>query len=109
MLTLQRGMDDMGRPADRFAGSPNLIRQASAEDLDAAHQLVSSARAARSGLGSLDETPPAGNERDSFLDDSPADLPALSPVSNGQSALTGQVCRCEISVSISQWISTNVS
>jgi hypothetical protein len=101
MLTLQRRIDHMGRPADPFPGGPNLIRQPSAEDLDAAHQLVSSARGARRSLGSLDVAPTVGNGQGLILDDSPADLPALPPVSNSQSTLTGQVCRCERSVSTS--------
>jgi hypothetical protein len=105
MLALQRRTDHMGRPVDPFPGGPNLIRQPSAEDLDAAHQLVSSARGGRSGLGSLDETSTAGNGRGPFLDDSLADLPALSSVTNGQSTLSGQVCRCERYVPTGLWIS----
>lgn len=63
MLTLNLRMDHPGRPSDPFAREASLIRQPSAEDLDAAHQLVSSARGARSHLDRGDEAVRGGGEQ----------------------------------------------
>lgn len=96
MLTLKPRMDHMGRPIDPFAVSPNLIRQPSAEDLDAAHQLVSSARGGRSSLDSMDERSRVSNGHVTFPDAAGSmDLVPGSQATNGQHALSGQVCRCE--------------
>ncbi len=86
----------MGRPSELFAASPNLIRQPSAEDLDAAHQLVSSARGGRTSLGSTDERPWIGEGHRPFLDGGSTDLIAGPSATNGQLALSGQVCRFEL-------------
>ena len=103
MLTLQPRMDRMGRSPDLLTAVPNLIRQPSAEDLDAAHQLVSSARGGRSGVSRIDERPRTEDERRPFPDDSPTHLAAGLLATNGQSTLLGQVCRCEIHVPSSMW------
>lgn len=51
MLAIRGGMDPL-RPSHAFASdAPDLLRQPSAEDLDAAHQLVSSARGRNSEYG----------------------------------------------------------
>lgn len=101
MLTLKPRMDQMGRPTDLFTRGPNLIRQPSAEDLDAAHQLVSSARGGRSGADSSDERPRTVDTHGPFLDDRSTDFLAVPSVTNGQAALLGQTCRWEIYVSAS--------
>jgi hypothetical protein len=100
MLTLKPRMDHMGRPIDPFGASPNLIRQPSAEDLDAAHQLVSSARGGRSSLGGPNERPRIGDGHLPFLDGGSTDLHADQPATNGQPSLSGQVCRWEKYVSL---------
>lgn len=101
MLALKPRMDQMRRPADLFTRGPNLIRQPSAEDLDAAHQLVSSARGGRSGADSSDERPRTVDTHGPSLDDRSSDFLAVPPVINGQAALSGQTCRCEIHISSS--------
>ncbi|KAF7513084.1 hypothetical protein GJ744_011350 [Endocarpon pusillum] len=92
MLTLKPRTEQMGRPADLFTRGPNLIRQPSAEDLDAAHQLVSSARGGRSGAGSSDERPRTVDTHGPCLDDRSTDFLAVPSVTNGQAALSGQTC-----------------
>ncbi|ETN42128.1 uncharacterized protein HMPREF1541_04069 [Cyphellophora europaea CBS 101466] len=47
MLAVQSAMDALRRSATHASGQPSILRQPSAEDLDAAHQLVSSARGGR--------------------------------------------------------------
>ncbi|ERF76499.1 hypothetical protein EPUS_06161 [Endocarpon pusillum Z07020] len=101
MLTLKPRTEQMGRPAVLFTRGPNLIRQPSAEDLDAAHQLVSSARGGRSGGDSSDERLRTVDTHGPSLDDRSTDFLAVPSVTNGQAALSGQTCRCEIHVSSS--------
>ena len=93
MLTLKPRMDHMGRPTDLFTPSPNLIRQPSAEDLDAAHQLVSSARGERSGLGGIDDGSRLGNGQGAFLDGGSSDRVANPLKTTEQPMLSGQTCR----------------
>ena len=51
MLAIRAAMDPL-RPSHSFpSDAPDLLRQPSAEDLDAAHQLVSSARGRNSDYG----------------------------------------------------------
>lgn len=85
----------MGRSSELFAASPNLIRQPSAEDLDAAHQLVSSARGGRNSLGGTEDRIRNMDGHGPFLDCGATDLVAGVPASNDQSGLSGQVCRWE--------------
>lgn len=57
MLALQASMDSL-RTAHAFTSdSPDLLRQPSAEDLDAAHQLVSSARGRNGDYGGHERRP----------------------------------------------------
>ena len=49
MLAVQRGMDILRKATSYQESNHNIMRQPSAEDLDAAHQLVSSARGERNG------------------------------------------------------------
>lgn len=98
MLTLKPRMDHMGRPADPFSASPSLIRQPSAEDLDAAHQLVSSARGGRSSLSTTEERPRVGHQHGPFLDGGFTDGGAGSSAMNDQPALSGQICRWEYTI-----------
>lgn len=95
MLTLKSITDHIGRPTDPFMASPNLIRQPSAEDLDAAHQLVSSARGGRNGLGGIEETFRIGDPHGPFLDGGSTDLLVGTSITGAQSVLSGQICRCE--------------
>ncbi len=95
MLTLKPRMDQMGRPADLFTGGPSLIRQPSAEDLDAAHQLVSSARGGRNSADSCNERLRTVDTHGPFLKDRSTELLAIPSVTNGQAALSGQTCRWE--------------
>lgn len=99
MLAIRAGMDPL-RPSHAFASdTPDLLRQPSAEDLDAAHQLVSSARGRNSEYSSHEkrlsfsnEMPPRMNmdgDGDSVRQqEQTRDLPA-----NGDSINLGQVCR----------------
>lgn len=95
MLSLKSRMDRIGKPTDPFIASPNLIRQPSAEDLDAAHQLVSSARGGRNGLAGIEETFRIGDPHGPFLDGGSTDLLVGTSTSGAQSVLSGQTCRSE--------------
>jgi hypothetical protein len=88
------------RPSHAFSSdAPDLLRQPSAEDLDAAHQLVSSARGRNSDYG-------AHEKRPSLSDDQPSRMNAeaeedsvrqqeqtRNPPANGDSINLGQICR----------------
>jgi GATA-binding protein, other eukaryote len=90
------------RPSHAFpSDAPDLLRQPSAEDLDAAHQLVSSARGRNSEYG-------AHEKRTSFSDDQPLRTnaeaeeesvrqqdQARNAPANGDSINLGQICRYE--------------
>lgn len=101
MPALKASMDLMRRPIDPFTATPSLIRQPSAEDLDAAHQLVSSARGECCKRIRTEERPRIHGH---FLDSGfkkPTARPPIrmrQPVTNGPSALSGQVCRYGISL-----------
>jgi hypothetical protein len=99
MLTLKPRMDHMGRPTDLFTPTPNLIRQASAEDLDAAHQLVSSARGGRRSLSGSDDRSRLGDGHAPFLDGGSSDRVSDSLATNDQPMLSGQICRWDKDVS----------
>jgi hypothetical protein len=99
MLAIRVGMDPL-RPSHAFASdTPDLLRQPSAEDLDAAHQLVSSARGRNSEYGGHEkrlsfsnEMPPrmnADGDGDSVRQqEQTRDLPV-----NSDSINLGQICR----------------
>jgi hypothetical protein len=96
MLTLKPRMDHMGRPTDPFAASPNLMRQPSAEDLDAAHQLVSSARGGRSSIGNHEKMCRNQDAHGPFLDGGSTDRVTAMTVASDHSVLSGQVCRYKL-------------
>ena len=50
MLAVQRSMDMLHKATSYQDSDHSIMRQPSAEDLDAAHQLVSSARGERNGV-----------------------------------------------------------
>ena len=85
----------MGRATDHFATTPHLIRQPSAEDLDAAHQLVSSARGRRGSLSDGDERARLENSHGHglFLDGGSSDRVTGASATNDQPMLSGQICR----------------
>ena len=56
MLAVQRAMDALQRSASISSDQRSVIREPSAEDLDAAHQLVSSARGERAMRPASQET-----------------------------------------------------
>lgn len=56
MLAVQTAMDALRRSTSHTSDHPNILRQPSAEDLDAAHQLVSSARGERISPSRMNET-----------------------------------------------------
>jgi hypothetical protein len=99
MLAIRAGMDPL-RPSHAFASdAPDLLRQPSAEDLDAAHQLVSSARGRNGEYGGPER-------RMSFSNDPPSRMNAegeedllrqqeqvRNPLDNGDSINLGQICR----------------
>lgn len=83
-------------PHSQFSTSrSDLLRQPSAEDLDAAHQLVSSARGERTGITNAQESQPV-----STTPQQPATLPAVGATESIEQAQSsddtqqlGQVCR----------------
>jgi hypothetical protein len=99
MLAIRAGMDPL-RTSHPFASdTPDLLRQPSAEDLDAAHQLVSSARGRNSEYGGHEK-------RMSFSNDMPRRMnveaeedsvrqheQTRNPPATGDSINLGQICR----------------
>jgi hypothetical protein len=71
------------------------MRQPSAEDLDAAHQLVSSARGGRNSLGTLEPRARTEDEYGPLVEGASTALDAVQSATSNQSALSGQVCRCD--------------
>jgi hypothetical protein len=90
MLTLKPAMNHLGMPPDPFSASRNLIRQPSAEDLDAAHQLVSSARGS---FGSNERRQSIDNRRGAFFEKGSVEEVTSQSATSEQPALSGQVCR----------------
>ena len=100
MLAIRGGMDPL-RPSHAFASdAPDLLRQPSAEDLDAAHQLVSSARGRNSEYGgrekhvgnhSNDHTPKTAPEVEE--DSGRQHEPSRGTRADGDSISLGQICR----------------
>ncbi len=66
MLALRAGMDPLRMSHTFNSDAPDLLRQPSAEDLDAAHQLVSSARG-RNGDYGANERRPSNTSNDAAL------------------------------------------
>ena len=58
MLAVQSAMDALRHSGSHGTGRHSLLREPSAEDLDAAHQLVSSARGERKNPPPVPETQP---------------------------------------------------
>jgi hypothetical protein len=77
MLAVQPMMAALRRSNSNRSDHPSILRQPSAEDLDAAHQLVSSARGERLS------PPTAGNERHPSIAHSPSPGPA-DPAAHAQ-------------------------
>lgn len=92
MLTLNPRMDHLGRPGDPLTANSNLIRQPSAEDLDAAHQLVSSARGRQASIGDSDQRTRTLDSHPPFLDAGSVEQVADASSTND---LSGNICRCE--------------
>ena len=57
MLAIRAGMDPLRTSHTFNSDAPDLLRQPSAEDLDAAHQLVSSARGRNGDYGAHERRP----------------------------------------------------
>lgn len=97
MLAVHQPMDALQRSTSFGQDAPSLLRQPSAEDLDAAHQLVSSARGERSVVA----TPPVSQGGDFAAINRPPPSP-LTAMSTGdrtsqepadEPQTFGQVCR----------------
>lgn len=86
-------MDHLARATDHFAATPSLVRQPSAEDLDAAHQLVSSARGGRGSLSGSHERSGLESGHGPFLDGGSSDRVTGSFASHDHPMLSGQICR----------------
>lgn len=100
MLAIRAGMDPL-RLSHAFASdTPNLLRQPSAEDLDAAHQLVSSARGRNSNYGghekhisSASDDLPSRMNAEAEEDSGQQQEQVRNPHTNGDSINLAQICR----------------
>jgi hypothetical protein len=99
MLVIRAGMDP-SRPSHAFASdTPDILRQPSAEDLDAAHQLVSSARGRNSEYRVDEKRTSFSNEirprmnADADEDSVRQQEQTRYPPANGDSINLGQICR----------------
>ena len=100
MLAIRAAMDPL-RPSHNFAsGAPDLLRQPSAEDLDAAHQLVSSARGRNNDYSSHEKHLNTLSDDHPLRVDAEAEDKSLrqqeqtrDPLVNSDSINLGQICR----------------
>jgi hypothetical protein len=98
MLAIRAGMDP-SRPSHAFApDTPDILRHPSAEDLDAAHQLVSSARGRNSEYRVDEKRTSVSNEirprMNADAEDSVRQQEQTRyPPANGDSVNLGQICR----------------
>jgi hypothetical protein len=79
MLAVQSAMDALRRSTSHNSDQPSILRQPSAEDLDAAHQLVSSARGERI-------SPPRTNEGQQAISPIPPHAQRSTPEAQQQRA-----------------------